>query len=193
MPSIMNPPSKAASHESKVEVSLTPEGLPQLFRDLAANLEGKPGGALDGAEIRGCVKLKVEVKHKAGRTVVKVKAKHEDPSAPAPAKSAGKAPAKAATGRPKYGSLKKRMKSSWKVVQGSVAAGALPPEAATASFLADSELMILFPGKGDEYYKPYAAALAAFRQALGRGDMAALKKACVELERVKVQCHARYK
>lgn len=193
MPSTTMPPSKAASRESKVEVSLTPEGLPQLFRDLAANLEGKPGGALDGAEIRGCVKLKVEVKHKAGRAVVKVKAKHEDPSAPAPAKSAGKAPAKAATGRPKYGSLKKRLKSSWKAVQEAVAAGSLPEGPMAAAFLADSELMILFPGKGDEYYKPYATALAAFRQALSRGDLAALKKACAELDRVKVQCHARYK
>lgn len=193
MPTATNPPSKAASRESKVEVSLTPAGLPQLFRDLAASLEGKPGGTLDGAEIRGAAKLKIEVKHKAGRTVVKVKAKHEEPAAPVQSRGAGKAPAKAAPGRPKYGSLKKRLKSSWKAVQEAVAAGSLPGETAAAAFLADSELMLVFPGKGDEYYAPYAAALAQFRRALGRGDLAGLKRACAELDRVKVQCHARYK
>ncbi len=193
MPTATNPSNKAASHESKVEVSLTPEGLPQLFRDLAATLEGKPGGALDGAEIRGCSKLKIEVKHKAGRTVVKVKAKHEDAAARVPAKAAARTPARAATSRPKYGSLKKRLKSSWKAVQEAVAAGSLPAETAAAAFLADSELMMAFPGKGDEYYAPYAEALAAFRQALGRGDLAALKRTCAALDRVKVQCHARHK
>ncbi|MES9995702.1 GAK system XXXCH domain-containing protein [Desulfovibrio aminophilus] len=177
-----------AARESRVELSLISESLPQVFRDLAAALEGGPGGALDGVDLHGCAKLKVEVRRKAGRAVVKLKAKHEESGGAA--SPSGRQPK--AVG-PKYGPLKKRLKRSWKVVREAVLAGRAPDAALAEAFVADSERMVAFPAKGDEYYAPYQAALESFRAALKSGDAVALRAACDELERVKVQCHARYK
>lgn len=180
-----------AAHDSKVEISLTSEGLPQLFRDLAAALEGGSGGALDGVDLRDCAKLKIEVRRRAGRAVVKLKAKHEEPGVAADPAGVSAGPPRAAG--PKYGPLKKRLKRSWKAVREAVLAGRAPDATSAEAFAADSERMVAFPGKGDAYYAPYMAALESFRIALKSGDAAALRTACDELERVKAQCHARYK
>lgn len=188
---MLRKPSKSASRESKVEIALTSEGLPQLFRELAATLEGGPGGALGGVDLHGCAKLKIEVKRKDGRVVVKLKAKHEEPAGEA-APSAASARASKAAGS-KYGQLKKRLKLSWKAVREAVLAGRAPDAAQAEAFVADSERMVAFPGKGDAYYAPYTTALESFRIAMKSGDIAALRSACDELERVKAQCHDRYK
>lgn len=200
--------SKTVTHESKAEITLQAEGLPQCFRDLAALLEGGPGGTLNGIDVAGFAKLKVEVKRKDGRLQFKVKAKHEAPAAVAaegavrarPAGSTRAVPAKTAPPKPaagpagaKYGSLKKRLKGPWKDMRAAAEAGVLPAAEAIAAFVAGSEAMIAFPGKGDEYYAPYREALAVFQEAVRRKDAAAFAEAVAGLDRVKAQCHARYK
>lgn len=197
---------KSMPHESKAEITLPAEGLSQCFRDLASLLEGGSGGTLNGVDITGFAKLKVEVKRKDGRMQLKIKAKHEVPAPipeviPAevvararPAAGRKAAPAVSARpSRPKYGSLKKRLKGPWKIMQTAAAARVLPAAEAIAAFVADSEAMIAFPGKGDEYYAPYREALKIFQEAVRRKDAAAFAEAVAGLERVKAQCHARYK
>nr|WP_284710918.1 GAK system XXXCH domain-containing protein [Desulfovibrio aminophilus] len=146
---------------------------------------------MDGVDLHGCAKLKVEVRRKDGRVVVKLKAKHEESGGAADPSGVSVRPPKAAG--PKYGPLKKRLKRSWKAVREAVLAGRAPGAAQAEAFVADSERMVAFPGKGDAYYAPYTTALESFRIALKSGDIAALRSACDELERVKVQCHDRYK
>lgn len=118
--------------------------------------------------------------------------------APAAAKPASTRAAAAAptTGQPKYKDLKKRMKVTFKALLAALAEGRLPGVQVVESFLLDSRTMVSFPGKGDQYYAPYNAAVEAFRKAWNDGrdpDPEALRRAAQELDAVKHQCHEVYK
>lgn len=172
----------------KMESLLTEEQLPGIFRQLAEVFE--KGAAESGLEalrgVEGFSKVGITVKREYGRLLLKVKIKCGEGECAAPA---GDAPAEAV----KYKDLKKRMKRSFKVVFASLEANVLPPDEAVEAFVRDSGLMVGFPGHGDEQYAAYSAAVETFGAAFAAGDLAATRAACAELDRIKSQCHNRFK
>ncbi len=93
----------------------------------------------------------------------------------------------------KYSRLKKRMKDSFEAIQADLAEDRLPPEEAVASFLADSDMMVCYPGYGDEFYLDYTKACKALASVWEQRDVPRLKAAAQELADLKRTCHERYK
>ncbi len=93
---------------------------------------------------------------------------------------------------PKYSSLKKHMKYTFKAIGQALAAGQLPPREEADSFVADSRLMVSYPGKGDPFYAEYLEKTEAFAAALDAGDLDALRALHAELARLKRECHSRH-
>lgn len=173
-------------------------GLARFFREMADRLEGKEpvNGTEFGVDPGDFYKLKVGLKRDLDGYGIKVKVKPWQPrdlfGDPAPDRPETDEPPVAA-GLPKYKSLKKRMKGQFKHIYDRLLNDALPETDVVSAFLADSRLMTAYPGYGDEYYAEYDAARAVFQDAFEREDLAACKSAAQELNRLKKECHARYK
>ncbi|WP_428562023.1 MAG: GAK system XXXCH domain-containing protein [Solidesulfovibrio sp. DCME] len=95
-------------------------------------------------------------------------------------------------GKPRYKSLKKRMKHFFKAIVTSLRAG-LPPDAdILAAFVADSRLMTSYPGKGDDFYPAYDAEVDRLEAAAAGGDLDAMTASVAALGRMKKECHSRH-
>lgn len=93
---------------------------------------------------------------------------------------------------PRYTSLKKHMKYTFKIIGAALSAGQGPPAAETRSFIADSLLMLTYSGKGEPHYPEYARHTQGFEAAFAAGDLEGMKASYQELARLKRECHARY-
>lgn len=174
---------------------MTPADVAALFRELADHLDGAPLPETTRIPmpIQAFRKCKIGIKQELDGYTVKLKMKLLSPE------TAGEAGEPAADTEetddtlPKYKHLKKKMKQSFKAITESLAANTLPPEAVVTEFLQDSLWMIAYPGYGDEYYNAYEAACRDFRNAFESKDMDACRTTCGELNRLKKECHDRYK
>ncbi|MGE4553570.1 MAG: GAK system XXXCH domain-containing protein, partial [Desulfovibrionaceae bacterium] len=149
-----------------------PEGLSRIRLDI----KPQPGEA-------GCrVKLKIEA---GGESPDAGEAREADDAEAAPD----------ASGRPRYKSLKKHMKTGFKAIQTALTQGGLPAPAVVEAFLADSETMCTYPDadKGASHYGEYLEALAGFRAAWQVRDPAALRAGVEALAECKRRCHDLYK
>ena len=173
------------SADSKISKIVTPEELATAFRELADSLEGKDAAGMP--DLKDFSKIKIGVKNDYGQITLKVKVKSEacEVCEECGEPLAGPGP----EGKPKYKSLKKRMKSSFKVISSAVNQAVMPPQAAIEAFIADSRLMITYPGYGDEFYAAYDKAVDDFETAVAAGDMAAMHAAVHELNHQKSVCH----
>jgi XXXCH domain-containing protein len=95
--------------------------------------------------------------------------------------------------KPKYKNLKKRMKKSFKDITQSISDSRLPARSDLDSFLYDSELMVSYPGHGDEYYTDYQKACQSLKNAYERLDFAGFKHEHGEIKKLMRDCHDRYK
>ncbi|MFP4033752.1 MAG: GAK system XXXCH domain-containing protein [Desulfococcaceae bacterium] len=180
---------------------LDEHGLAELFREMADRLEGKEpaGGQEFGVSPGEFFKLKLGVKRELDGYGVKLKVKPWQPreaplGGPESAAISPESPTPASEGGlPKYKSLKKRMKGRFKSIYDRLLNDALPEAAVVEAFLADSKLMIAYPDYGDEFYGEYDTLCVGFREAFERGDLSACKSAVQELNRLKKECHDRYK
>lgn len=178
----------------KIQKYVAKEDLPAFFRELADAIESGEGGELACAS--AFKKMKINVKDEYGQISLSAKIKsaaectsedldempeslETDPNATPP--------------KPKYKALKKRMGKSFKVIFRMIHQGTMPPKAAVDEFLADSKLMVEYPGYGDPYYEVYTAACETFAVAYDAGDMDKLNEAVDELVHQMGHCHAKYK
>lgn len=159
--------------------------LAAFFREFADALEN--GGADELACVDEFSKIKIGVKDEFGQIHLKVKVKAMDAGEPSEGTET-----EAELGKPKYKRLKKRMKSSFKLLVKTIHDGEIPPVEAVESFLADSALMVTYPGYGDEFYDSYTKACQTFKTAFGSGDLDAMHKAIDALAHEKSRCHAKY-
>ncbi|WP_415719694.1 GAK system XXXCH domain-containing protein [Maridesulfovibrio sp.] len=182
--------------KTKIEKYIQPGELPAFLRKMADALEG--GAPEDDAYlvmIEGFKKLKINIRNEFGHTAVKVTAKpmpEENDEIPDD-KTENSAAEEATTDKPKYKTIKKRMKASFKVIFKSVHAGTIPPAGVVEEFMADSQLMVSYEGYGDEYYDEYMEACEKFQQACTDSDVEAAHKACDEINSITAHCHSRYK
>jgi len=158
---------------------------------LRALADGAP--ALDGQAlpVEGFKSLKISLKDAGEAYKVKVSAKFPKPEGET-APRIDESDEDESSEAPRYKSLKKHMKQTFKVIGEALAADTLPPELETVSFLSDARLMVSYPDKGDSDYPPFVAAIEAFEKALINQDMQAIKAAYQELDRLKKACHERY-
>ena len=169
----------------KIQKYLDDKELALFFRDLADGLEN--GGKDELACVEDFRKIKIGIKKEFGRMNLKVRVKPADGCEDAADGDEGETPSK-----PKYSHLKKRMKSSFRLLRKTIADGQVPPAEAVDSFLADSRLMLTYPGCGDEYYASYAEACGKFDAAFRSGDLARMQEAVDALTEEKNRCHAKY-
>lgn len=157
--------------------------LAAFFRQLADAVE--KGGSGEFECVDEFKKMKIGVKDEYGQMHLKVKIKV--PETCKEPEAGGKD-----SGMPKYKDLKKRMKSSFRVLVKMIHDGQVPPTEAVDAFLADSALMVGYPGYGDEYYESYTKACEAFKTAFESGDVAMMHQTVDALIHEKSRCHAKY-
>ena len=185
------------TQELKYDLALPGTELAALLRALADTLEGGPTPEPYQAMLpEGLSRVRLDIKPQPGdrgcRVKLKIEARtegqdedHNDEDAAAPRLDAA--------GRPKYKSLKKKMKADFKTIHAALALGALPDPAVVDAFLADAETMCTYPDKGDSHYPEFLEAVAALRAAWQERDPAALRAAADELAQCKRRCHDIYK
>ena len=197
--------------EKKFKKKMDAAELAALFRDIADQLEGSEkinNHTLSDAFI-DFNKASLKLKRKSDSLSVKVKVETQpqlDETSPTGARPAAEAIARPKTDKvpmpsytsdkmekPKYKTLKKRMKSSFKMIREALESDHMPMAPILESFIRDSELMVSYPGYGDEYYEAYRNLCSHFSEACNRGDLGALKSLTIELNRMKSDCHKRYK
>lgn len=167
--------------------------LANFLRELADAVEN--GGKDELACVDDFKKMKIAVKDEYGRISIKAKIKsaaecsEEAESVEMVCDAEGTC---APSGKPKYKHLKKRMKSSFRMLVNMIHDDQKPPDEAVQSFLEDSVLMVSYPGYGDEYYESYTAACEAFKAAYQAGDMTKMHETIDVLVHEKSRCHAKY-
>jgi len=174
------------SDENKLNKYVTEEELAAYFRALADAIE--KGGKDEFACVDDFKKIKIGVKREYGQIALKAKFKSTTPYSLPEAEDCGTV----MDGKPKYKTLKKRMRSSFKVLIKMIHDGTTPPPEAVEAFLADSALMVTYPGYGDEYYDHYTKACAEFREAYAARDLDRMHVAVDALVHEKSRCHAKY-
>jgi len=187
------------SEKHRIEMTIAPDEVADFFKSLAQDLEG---GALhvDDASISldGFKSISIGLKKTDEGLKLKVKVKTPAAARAVPEAAAavpaaeGQAPA-AAEGKPRYSTLKKWMKKEFRAIHEALALGQMPDADLAESFVSDALLMCAYPGKGDEFYPPFAAAARAFGAAVQAGDLAAAQAAAAELGALKHDCHERFK
>jgi XXXCH domain-containing protein len=171
------------NQETRLERIVGREDLPGFFREMAEMLESGQEGELPLSEFR---KMKISLEDKQGAVQVSIKYKLSK----ATATRAGKP----VTERPlSYKELKRRMQLTYKTIFSMIHQDRVPPNDVVERFLADSRLMISFPGYGEPYYREYEEACLAFARAFEKGDMALLHQTFDRLDQVRSHCHNRYK
>jgi XXXCH domain-containing protein len=168
----------------KIQKYVDNKELAAFLRDMAEALE--KGGKDELACVEDFQKIKIAVKNEFGQIQLKAKIK------PGGTCEGAEGESPETLGKPKYKHLKKRMKSSFKMLVKMIHDGQAPPKEAVESFLEDSELMVSYPGYGDEYYESYIKACEAFKAAFESGDVAKMHETIDVLVHEKSRCHAKY-
>jgi len=189
----------------KSEAVVEKNALAGWLRELADAVEAGELPSQSGpVSLEGCRGMKLSVKHGMGETLfVKLSVKFPKPPKTLGTVQTGETGESDYPGDedeedddsgalPKYKSLKKHMKQTFKAIGAALAAGQMPPALEARSFIADSRLMVSYPGKGDEFYAAYLEKTEAFQAALDAADIEAMKALYQELVQLKRDCHSRY-
>lgn len=171
----------------KIIKHIEKDDLPAFLRELADAVES--GGSDEFACVDDMEKFKIGGKMEFGK--IKIKAKFKT-SAECREEELTEDSDTGSDGKPKYSVLKKRMRSSFKLLLKTIHDGEMPPEEAVTSFLEDSALMVTYPGYGDEFYAQYMEVCDRFRSAWEAKDLDALHEAVDALIHEKSRCHAKY-
>lgn len=190
--------------EDKLKMTCSPEELAEILRSMADAMEQKRL-SLDTLDLgwNEVERISLTVSNAAGMAEVKLKVSSgarsvivldtpEDltgeTSVPVHERESGQA----VKPRENYGSLKKRMKKSFKNIIYALHENTWPAMVDIDDFIQDSERMVLYPGKGDEFYSTYSEAVTRFREAVQTQDMEAAYQAAHLLNTIKTQCHKKY-
>jgi XXXCH domain-containing protein len=175
-----------ASNERKIQAYMTREQTAEYLRSLARAVEGEPVEAMV-PEMEGFKKLKLSLEPAGDRYSMKCSVKHPKAAAAGEEAPAGE------QSPPKYKELKKRMKSDFKLILEAARQGRLPDPRTVEGFVADSDLMVTYPDKGDPFYDIYARTTRELAETFATGDVDAFAAVCEKMDQIKHECHERYK
>lgn len=174
------------SEDYKLIQQMNRKDVADYLRTLADSLD--VGGRDEFACLDDFHKIKVKIKNDYGQLTLKASIRSTRPCEPPRYNENGEQ----VEVKPGYSDLKKRMRSSFRVLVNMIHDGKTPPREAVDDFLADSALMVTYPGYGDEYYDEYIRVCDQFRDAYESGDMDRMHAAVDALVHEKSRCHARY-
>lgn len=192
--------------KSKIEMALRREETAAFFRRLADGIEA---GRMDvsgvALEFGNFSSIKLAAKGVGESVFVSLSVKREAVgpvcvcdenvcacgAAEALAEQMGAEPG--AGGKPKYKGLKKRLEKTWKTVREGLALGVLPEKILMDLLGGDFRAMLTYPGKGDEHYEENRKALEELQEAVAQGDLERARAVAALVERLKKECHRRYK
>ncbi len=201
--------------EDKMKMTCSPEQLAEILRSMADAME-RGRLSLDNVEVgwNEVEKISLTIRNAVGMADVKIRISSSDRVMELPEDMEDEedvgleiqgqdrkmardiAPERARVGfakpRGSYGSLKKRMKKSFKSIMYALHESTWPSMVDIDDFLRDSEEMVRYPGKGDEFYPAYSEALTAFADAVRRQDLEAAFQGAHLLNTLKTQCHKKY-
>ncbi|MDR4497218.1 MAG: GAK system XXXCH domain-containing protein [Candidatus Scalindua sp.] len=93
-----------------------------------------------------------------------------------------------------YTILKKRMSKDFGAIMKScIKEQSLPKPILIERFYRDSKAMCNYPDKGEEFYKTYLNQAESLNKAFKNSDLQAMNYAVTTLNRLKKECHERYK
>lgn len=170
------------SDDMKIEIILQADEVAVLLKAVAGGFRHAVAPQALKAfapHVETCAKLELSIKQLGGMAELKLKAK-------------GVAQPGADAQEPKgnsYKAIKKRMKTSFKFLEHSVAALTLPPAEIVEGFLKDSLAMCAHPDRGPADYGPYLEILNGFKKAYDNKDRAALAQALEALSASRKSCH----
>lgn len=181
----------------KLKMACTREELAEILRSLADSLE-KSRISLNAVDLpwSDVQKVTLNIKQTADAAEVKLKIvsdSADNATEAVPLRERPAAPGRSATKlHGGYGSLKKRMKKSFKNIMYALHDQAWPDAQDIESFVLDSRAMVQYPGKGDEFYQEYSAAVAAFQASVAARDMDGATHQAHLLNDLKTRCHKLY-
>ncbi|MHB8988715.1 MAG: GAK system XXXCH domain-containing protein [Desulfobulbia bacterium] len=135
-------------------------------------------------------KMKLELKREGDQLHLKAKVKTVAAGAVC---GEGRGEELEAGGKPKYKTMKKRMEKCFKSMGDALKKGIMPEKGEVDLFIADSELMVGYPNKGDEHYDQYAKLCVQLNVAYENADLAAMQEKYAELKAMEKLCHDQYK
>ncbi|KAB1442181.1 GAK system XXXCH domain-containing protein [Pseudodesulfovibrio senegalensis] len=171
-------------NETRINRFATREELAGFLRELADALES--GGSGELACVNEFKKIKLGIRDEFGQISLKARIKSRSRECDEQQET------RHVEGKPEYKTLKKRMKSSFRILLAMIHENRMPPREAIDSFLEDSALMVTCEGYGDEYYEQYTEACEAFQKACDAGDMEKMHETIDVLIHEKSRCHAKY-
>lgn len=163
-----------------------------FLTELADYFQGKEGNdRLDALPSRDEFhQLGITVKRKDGEFQIKYKHKEADPEVE---KQRSKRSDQDGEGKkPSYKSVKKRMKVSFRQIKTALLDQRFPEKSVIQEFLSDSELMVSYPGYGDEYYEEYRRACQTFNEGYQQKNLEKMGLAFLKLDKLRQDCHDRY-
>ncbi|MBD3170285.1 MAG: GAK system XXXCH domain-containing protein [candidate division Zixibacteria bacterium] len=177
----------------KIEKTISGDTISDILRKLAEEFEN--GEAFEErfvpVEALDFEKLKLEFKRKNGQTRFKMKLKPLTVIADGDTLASESSVVSEA--KPRYKSLKKRMKKDYKLIFNTIQDGSIPPKDVVESFISDSLLMITYPGYGDEFYDQYAESVREFQRSYDQGLVSEMRAAIEKVDKVKSISHNKYK
>lgn len=172
--------------QSKIEKYIDRSELPQFLRELADAIES--GNNQELACASDFKRFKLTVKNEYGKMALKAKFKSEKECKFEEDEQIYTSTTQAS----QYKILKKRMKSSFKLLFKLIHDGQIPPDEAVQSFLEDSNQMVTYPGYGDEYYESDMNVCNEFKGAYEARDIPQMTEAMKALAYEKGRCHTKY-
>ncbi len=91
----------------------------------------------------------------------------------------------------KYRPLKKRLRGFYNKIKAALNRGTLPNSAILSDFMALTQIMVSYPGFGDDYYDYFRKSCLAFEKACRENDLSKAQEAFSTIMQLKHDCHHR--
>jgi XXXCH domain-containing protein len=89
--------------------------------------------------------------------------------------------------------LKKRMSKSFKAMMKEIDDGRLPTLDLVVSWRQDADLMVTLLDRGKEHFHSFQGKCDELMESVKQGSIASVKAAAAALNRMRKECHSRYK
>jgi XXXCH domain-containing protein len=176
--------------EEKAEHTLSRQELADYLEDLARGLrQGQMQVEGNTWTVPGEVEAKLHLKEKKGRLTLKLKCRWETLAEYQP-----EAREPVARWQESLKTVKKRLGSHFKEVQGAVSQGMFPDPQSLAAFVVDSQaLATMAEPEWEEPMQAFLAHLAALERAVASRDLEAARHEVADLRTAMVTCHQEFK
>jgi XXXCH domain-containing protein len=173
--------------ENKDEFTVYGDDSIKLLRHVIDGISNNPvESATYSIDFARLKKLKISIKKKFGQPYVKCKIKYEGKADILMDRAAAPVPD---IDRPDYGSLKKRMKKTFKIIGDRLKNGSIPSNMEMEVFCGNAERMTTYPGYGDTMYPAFLDLISEFREAFHQVDIQKCQAKFAEIDAMKKACH----